>query len=195
MTAPNARAARSRAAFRERFPEIADSLDANRGQTASVVHQDGVAVDIAVEGKRIYGGDARRFSLEQAAAFAKKPLRVFMEQPGTAGLLSEVCHNMVRAISDVLKGHDLEEIERRPSGNPTFLIVFGLGLGHHLPALVEASNARWLVLVEPSLDFIEASFESLDWEALLQTFEARGGNITVLTEHDPQYMVSAIVRR
>jgi len=190
-----ARAARSRAAFRARFPDIADSLDTPHGQSATVVHQGDVAVDIAVDGKRIYGGDARRFSLDQAAAFAKKPLRVFMEQPGTAGLFSDVCHNMVRAISGVLKGHDLEEIERRPSGNPTFLIVFGLGLGHHLRALAEASQARWLIVVEPSLEFIQASFESLDWAELLEIFEARGGDVTVTTDQDPQYMVASIVRR
>jgi hypothetical protein len=188
-------AARSRAAFCERFPGIAQELDTPEIQVASVVHEGGSAVDIAIDGKRIYGGDARRFAIEQAEAFAKKPLRVFMEQPGNAGLLSEVCHEMVRSISTVLKGHDLEEIERRPSGNPTFLVVFGIGLGHHLQPLIEASEARWLILVEPTLEFINASFDSLDWDRLCQTLEARGGNVSVIIERDPQRMVSTIVRR
>ena len=189
------RRARSRAAFCERFPEIGASLAAREANSTTIVHEAGVAIDIAIDGRRIYGGDARRFASEQAATFAKKPLRVFMEQPGNAGLLSEVCHEMVRAISAVLRGHDLEEIERRPSRNPTFLIVFGIGLGHHLQPLIESSEARWLILVEPSLEFIDASFESLDWSRLCETLEARGGDVTVIAEHDPHRMVSAIVRR
>ena len=194
MTAA-ALAERSRVAFRGRFPEVAERLGVSGAPAASLVLEHGAAIDISIAGRRVYGGDAARFAADQVGAFAKKPLRVFMEQPGTAGLFSDVCHEMVRVISDVLKAHEMKELERRPSGNPTFLIVFGLGLGHHLKLLAEASKARWLILVEPSLEFIEQSFGALDWQELCRIFEDRGGDVHLVTDGDPQYMVSAIVRR
>ena len=38
----------------------------------------------------------------------------------------------------------IAEIRRHPAGNPTFLVIFGLGLGHHVRELVRRTEARWL---------------------------------------------------
>jgi hypothetical protein len=186
-------AQRSRAAFAERFPEIAARLRSAEAPLEGAVIEDGVAVDVVVGEKRLYGGDARKFAADQVAAFMRKPLRLFMEQPGAAGLVSDVCVRMVDAIKTELGARGLAEIERHPTGNPTFLVVFGLGLGHHLPLLARETKARWLVLVEPSLDFIEHSFEALDWPELLAHFDAAGGGVRVVAETDPSRMVGAIV--
>ncbi|MGE5201486.1 MAG: motility associated factor glycosyltransferase family protein, partial [Acidobacteriota bacterium] len=90
-------------------------------------------------------------------------------------------------------GRGLSEIERHPTGNPTFLVVFGIGLGHHLPRLARETKARWLILVEPSPGFIEHSFQALDWPELLAHFDAGGGGVRVVAEADPSRMVGAIV--
>ena len=83
-------AERSRAAFVDRFPEVMKSLQA-MAPIGAVVSEHDDAVDIMVGEKRIYGGDARRFAEEQVSAFMKKPLRLFMEEPGAAGLVSKIC--------------------------------------------------------------------------------------------------------
>ena len=56
----------------------------------------------------------------------------------------------------------LAERQRRdrraiPIDSPTFLVVFGLGLGHHLEELARRTKARWLILVEPIVEFFEHS--------------------------------------
>ena len=71
--------ARSRAAFAERFPAIAARLKAQGGSAASVEWENGTPIDLRVDGRRLYGGDARRFALGQVEAFVKKPLRVFLQ--------------------------------------------------------------------------------------------------------------------
>jgi flagellin glycosyltransferase Maf-like protein/6-hydroxymethylpterin diphosphokinase MptE-like protein len=186
-------AERSRAAFVERFPGIGAELDRARAPLASVVIEDGIAVDIIVGETRIYGGDARRFADEQVSAFIKKPLRLFMEQPGSAGLVSEICTGMVDAVEKELTDRGITEIRRHPTGNPTFLIVFGLGLGHHVMDLVRRTEARWLIIVEPTVELIKHSFQALDWAALLERVDAREGGVYLVTDPDPARMVTGVV--
>lgn len=188
-------AGRSRAAFSRRFPELAAAIDRGQASPISIVVEDDVATDIVIGDARLYGGNARGFAEGQVAAFLKKPLRLFMENPGAAGLVSEICVRMMTSVKTELADRGMTEIERHPRGNPTFLIIFGLGLGHHVMELARRTEARWLVVVEPNLDMIRHSFHALDWAALLERFEGNEGGVYLVTGSDPAVMVQAIVSR
>ena len=186
-------AERSRAAFVARFPEVMQQLR-TVAPIGAVITENGHAVDIMIGEKRVFGGDARRFAAEQVSTFMKKPLRLFMEEPSAAGLVSKICVRMVEAIRKEIEAAGVDEIRRHPSGNPTFLILFGLGLGHHVMELVEKTKPRWLIVIEPSLEFIEHSFQALDWSALLDRFDDCKGAVHVVTDPDPARMVAQIGR-
>jgi flagellin glycosyltransferase Maf-like protein/6-hydroxymethylpterin diphosphokinase MptE-like protein len=188
-------AERSRTAFFERFPEVAAQLDQARSAHSSVVIEEGVARDVMIGDARLYGGNAHRFAEDQVAAFMRKPLRLFMENPGAVGLISDVCIRMVDSVKGALSARGLSEIQRHPTGNPTFLVIFGLGLGHHVAELVRRTEARWLIIVEPTLEFVEHSFAAVDWAALIEQFEARDGGVYLVTDADPAHMVGGIISR
>ncbi|MGH7124223.1 MAG: motility associated factor glycosyltransferase family protein, partial [Stellaceae bacterium] len=188
-------AERSRAAFVGSFPELAAELETIHESHMSVVIEDGAAVDIVAGETRLYGGNARGFAEAQVAAFVKKPLRLFMENPGAVGLISEICVRMMTSVKTELSERGMTEIERRPTGNPTFLVIFGLGLGHHVMELARQTEARWLILVEPNLDLIKHSFHAVDWAGLLERFEAAEGGVYLVTDPDPARMVQGIVSR
>ncbi|HLJ19215.1 MAG TPA: 6-hydroxymethylpterin diphosphokinase MptE-like protein [Stellaceae bacterium] len=194
MTEPGF-AERSRAAFVEHFPGVAAELDKIHESPISVVVEDGGAVDIAVGDTRLYGGNARGFAEGQVAAFMKKPLRLFMENPGAVGLISDICVRMLTSVKTELSERGMTEIQRHPTGNPTFLIIFGVGLGHHVMELARRTEARWLILVEPNLDLIKHSFHALDWAALLARFGTDNGGVYLVTDPDPTRMVHGIVSR
>jgi hypothetical protein len=186
--------ASSRAFFVERFPEIAAQL-ARRGTLQSaVVTAAGAAVDIRIDRGSIYGGDACGFAAAQVTSYLEKPLRLFMKTPDDAGLLSPICIRLARSLLGQLGAEDRDTIALYPADSPSFLVVFGLGLGHHLEPLARGTQARWLILVEPMVDFAEHSFHSLDWQALVEGFEHRGGGVHIVTELDPAAMVTAITR-
>jgi hypothetical protein len=184
---------RSRAGFAKRFPGAAAELDRIEAPVTSAVVEDGLAIDVVLGDARLYGGNARGFAEEQVSAFMRKPLRLFMENPGSAGLVSEICIRLLNALKDELTERGMSEIQRHPAGNPTFLVVFGLGLGHHVRELVRRTQARWLVLVEPTLELIKHSFQALDWAALLEELEARDGAAYLVTDADPARMVAGIM--
>jgi len=183
----------SRAAFAKWFPSLLQLIERGSGVNSSVVMVDGEPVDICVEERRIYGGDARRFAAGQVEAFMDKPLRMFMQRLDLSGLISRVGYDLVKAIDDGLRKGTFGATSGQPIGNPTFLVVFGLGLGHHLEELVRRTEARWLIVVEPLVEFIEHSFHVVDWVKLDERLESNGGGICIVPEMDPGRMISAIV--
>lgn len=185
----------SRAAFASRFPKIIEALDRPGAVSSSLIAENGVIVDAMVNDARLYNADARGFAAGQVDAFMAKPLRLFMERPTHAGLVSPICVKLHDALGQFLLDRGIEEIRRQVSeDSPHYLVVLGLGLGHHIEELVRRTKARWLVIVEPITDFIAHSFHTVDWRALFAHFEQQGGGVEIVTQLDPGEMVSGVVR-
>lgn len=185
----------SRAAFAERFPKIIELLDRPGAVSSSLIEENGAIVDAMVNDARLYNADARGFTAGQVDAFMAKPLRLFMERPTNAGLVSPICVKLHDALGNFLLDRGIEEIRRQVSeDSPHYLVVFGLGLGHHIEELARRTKARWLVIVEPITDFIAHSFHTVDWPALFAHFEEQGGGVEIVTQIDPGEMVSGVVR-
>ncbi len=186
--------AASRASLGERFPKIIEMLDRPGAVSSSLIEENGVVVDAMVNDARLYNADARGFAAGQVDSFLAKPLRLFMERPTNAGLVSPICVKLHDALGEFLLGRGVDEIDRQVSeDSPHYLVVFGLGLGHHIEALARRTKARWLIVVEPIVDFIAHSFHTVDWPGLFAHFEGQGGGIEIVTALDPGEMVSGIV--
>jgi len=183
---------RSRAGLARHFPEVTARLERMGALESSLVVADGAAVDIRFGERSIYGGDAHGFATAQVEAYVAKPLRLYMNRPDDAGLLSPVSIRLARTMLHHLETEQYDEISRYPTKCPSFLVVFGLGLGHHLEPLACATEARWLILVEPLVDFFAHASHVVDWQALVATFEARGGGVQIITDLDPTAMTAAI---
>jgi flagellin glycosyltransferase Maf-like protein/6-hydroxymethylpterin diphosphokinase MptE-like protein len=186
------RAAGSRTAFAARFPEIATALD-NEVPQSTLVFEDGEPVDIDIGNQRLYGGPARHHAAEQVDAFLAKPLRLLMEAPDAAGLVSDICVNLKLAMERALADAEMTEIARGPLSAPTFLIIFGLGLGQHVEELIRRTGARWVVIVEPVVEFIAHSFHTVDWQRIFNMIDDAGGALQFFTHLDPGQVVGAIM--
>ena len=194
MSVTEPEVAARRAFVAERFPGIAAELGAGGSAPFALIEKDGEAVDIAADGRTMYGGDARAFARDQVAAYIDKPLRLFMNRLDNTGLVSPICVDLVTALSDQLVADGNDELSTYPSHSPCFLVVFGLGLGHHLEELAGRCDARWLILVEPIAGFFEQSLRVVDWPRLVHLFETRGGGVHIVTEIDPGAIAASVVR-
>jgi hypothetical protein len=108
--------------------------------------------------------------------------------------VSQICINLQRALQDTIEKSGTSTIARGPLSAPTFLVVFGVGLGYHLRELVRATKVRWVIIIEPFTEFLRHSFEVVDWHELLDDVEADGGCVQVITELDPGRVVSLIMQ-
>jgi Glycosyltransferase Maf N-terminal domain/6-hydroxymethylpterin diphosphokinase MptE-like len=182
----------AREAFARHFPQAMALAERDSTMQSSIVTEDGEPVDIRIDGRPIYGGDARRFSTGQVAAYMQKPLRFFVQRLDLSGIVTPVGKRLIDRIEFGLRKNEFGEFSSCPTRNPTFLIVFGLGLGHHIEELVRKTEAQWLIIVEPMAEFFEPSCHVVDWANLIADLESKGGGAHIVTENDPARIVSRI---
>lgn len=54
------------------------------------------------------------------------------------------------------------------------IMVFGLGLGHHIAELIRNVRIKYLVIYEPIADFLRCSVQVVDWEEIFELAETFG---------------------
>ncbi|HYM04089.1 MAG TPA: 6-hydroxymethylpterin diphosphokinase MptE-like protein [Stellaceae bacterium] len=180
---------RSREALVKLFPPLAKS-SAHGESPAALVQRDGRAVDIRLGERLFYNGDAQEIAANQVKDYLEQPLRLVMDNFSEAGLLTPLCARMVTRLMNEMRGTKM----RMPDEKSTYLVVFGLGLGHHLPELIRATRARWIIVVEPIREFIELSSDVVDWPEIAGLLDERQGAIHFVTDLDPGQMASSIAQ-
>jgi hypothetical protein len=180
---------RSREAFAALFPSYASAVVSEEIRS-SLVFRDGVAADIGLGGRPFYGGNGRDIAAGQVKDFLERPLRLVMESFNEAGLLTPLCATLVNRLLEEMHGSE----QRMPNERSTFLVVFGLGLGHHLIDLIRSTRARWIVVAEPCREFIELSPDIVDWSEIASLLGEREGALHFVTELDPVQMADGISR-
>jgi Glycosyltransferase Maf N-terminal domain/6-hydroxymethylpterin diphosphokinase MptE-like len=186
------RVAQAREAFACHFPQAMALVERGSVVQSSIVTEGDEPIDIRIDGRPVYGGDARRFAAGQVAAYMEKPLRFFVQRLDMSGIVTPIGRKLIDRIESRLRRDEFGECSSCPVGNPTFLIVFGLGLGHHIEPLVRETGARWLIIVEPMAEFFEPSFHVVDWDGLVLDLESKGGGVHIVAETDPALIVSRI---
>ena len=59
------------------------------------------------------------------------------------------------------------------------IMVFGLGLGHHIAELLRNTRIKFLVIYEPEADFLLCSVQAIDWTEIFELAEALGTQISL----------------
>ena len=78
-------------------------------------------------------------------------------------------------IDERVKASGLKLTENPVKENSYFLFVLGIGLAQHLETVVERTNCRVLVLVEPNIDMFYHSLSVFDWGTLISRMRERSG--------------------
>lgn len=174
--------------FRERFPELYARLTAITEPVTRVIEEGGIAVDIDLGCGRLYKEDGHALALKQADDFIETPRRVGYQVSNAMSGDSPVSQRMFLRIINSVREHGAEVLTGAPVGRAGFLFVFGLGLGHHLPRLVESLDVDWVVVVETIDEFVLHSLSTIDWTALAELCESRKTRLSLFCEETPAAM-------
>jgi hypothetical protein len=108
----------------------------------------------------------------------------YHEQPHKDGLVlgykgTKLAHyihyKFVKETEDMLEKAE-KEIGSLPQ-NIASIIMFGLGVGYQLKALLENHKVEKLFLCEPNTDFFYASLFAIDWQRIFETIDISKGRI------------------
>ncbi len=171
------------ALFERRFPAIATRV-AGLGPLLSRIVWDGEqAVDIDLGKGRLYGAAAPDLARRQLDAYRASARRILLARVYGASMQSQVGMRMfsfMRARSTATFGR----LEQHPNARVSFLVVFGLGLGLHLPDLAREFDVQAVVIVEPFAEFIRHSMQVLDWTALMEACAERKQDVYLINDGD-----------
>ncbi len=168
--------AKSRAAFQHRFPDL-DNLPLEKAPENSIIDE------------------YRTFTATLVESYFKNPARIILNEPYGESLHSEIGQNFKE---DFLKScHNLGITSKTFSVEPNYeggvLIVFGIGFGFHLEALIEQTKVNSIVIVEPDLHRLGMALGVFDWHALFERHECQGRHFSLITGNDPHHLAGAVL--
>jgi len=202
MTNPNAPTEQDRADLRERnlaafhkySSQMAGMLENHKPATKLIFDEDGQP-DILFEGQKFYDGRHDEIVAEQLKAFEENPSRfnLAVPQPGESDKYgTEFTNNLLRRLA--VDG-DMEFLVRRRDLKSFFAIVFGIGLGGHIDGIVEISDCRSLIFIDPNIETMYHSLEVYDWAALFESQVEKRALIEFVITNDANSAFEAIKYR
>lgn len=182
------------AAFERWAPKQHRVLAAMQGTETRVVRSAG-GLNIDLGHTVLYEPDAETFAREQVEAFIERPIRFTFDPPVYPDPVQYLNQRVAGAVYDHFgKTKETTTLNYAPQEHNGFLVSLGVGLGLHLPMLLDQTHFRNLILIEQHWEFIYHSLRHIDWVRLFETLDERNGAIHFFVENDPE-LLSAILYR
>ena len=179
------------AAIRQWAPYLYNRLAAVEAPNTDLIVDPDGAIDIGFRGQRLYGQGAVAHASAELAQFAKTPNREFINEPDPEkmrGMTGDFCE----ALIDRMKGAGIAYDPAKTFPNSHFLMVFGIGLGLHLQTLVERTEAKVVILVEPNIEYLYHSLYVTDWATLFEFGDRNGVRFSLVTGHNPAEIAAKV---
>lgn len=184
--------ATSSVALERRHPYVWEKVIAAGRPMGRAVMADGGMVNIDVGGKLFYPQSGPELAAAQVAAFRQNAPRLSFANLGHCNI-TPISERISSGLKDWVDAHGgLGTLTRIPDHEVGFLFVYGLGLGHHLPLLLADTPALHIVIVETVPELLRHAAAAIDWQALFAAADARGKQIHLIVESDPEEAARAM---
>ncbi|MEQ9488454.1 MAG: DUF115 domain-containing protein [Alphaproteobacteria bacterium] len=178
-------------------------------------------LNIDLGGRLLYAPDAETYCRNQVNDFVANPVRrvslitsnflfqpdqlgpagepfSFTPRPADAGRLAKmlpppgdrVAGDIARELLPLIDGKALDWFPDRDAGH---MVIFGIGLGLHVPILAERLPVRHLILIEQYPEFLKLCLHAVDWRPVTERFSASGGSISFVVGNKPDALAADII--
>lgn len=179
------------AAFRKYSDHIATMLENHKPATELIFDVDGQP-DILFEGQKFYDGRHDKIIAEQIEAFKENPSRFILAvpQPGESdSYCTEFSNKLLKRLAI---DSDMEFLLHRRDQKSFFAIVFGIGLGGHIDGILEFSECKSLIFVDPNIETLYHSLEIYDWANLFETQIEQRNRVEFILTNDANSVFESI---
>ena len=160
-------------AFENHSSHFAGKLKAVTATQSRLVKNAEGEYDIDFRGTRLYGTGAEKWSKDRIENFAERKgvQQILLNPLDSSNMDDEANVTGYRIINRATKsGIKFLTAPRNP--HCYHLVVFGLGLGLHLQDLVEKTRCRYVIIVEPNMEFAYHSLFVMDWTSFFEKMDA-----------------------
>lgn len=147
--------------------------------------------DIEFEGMQLYRMGAKKYADLQLKKFWHNPERVAINPLSSDSVDDEgkVClYNLLKYGED----NDITYNVSRTTDHVFHLFILGIGLGFHIPELLERTQPQNVVLIEPNFEFMYNSLFIFDWEEMSEYFVTSGAKLHIMIDSDPEMVITNV---
>jgi hypothetical protein len=139
-----------------------------------------------------YTPDAVSFAERQLEQFRAQPVRFYMDPPPLHDPPTQHQHHIATALYAYGKTRKVAERPTAAVKEGGFLLVYGIGLGFHLPALFEEAKIRHFILIEEHIEFLWQSLHLHDWAGMLERLAERGQTLRFVFGPEPRTVAAQV---
>jgi hypothetical protein len=140
----------------------------------------------------LYTPDAESFADAQLGRFRTSPSRFYMNPPGNEEAPRQHQHFIAAALYEYGRNRPVSATPLVPMDGGGFLLVYGIGLGCHLPALFAEAEVRHFILIEEHLEFLYQSLHLHDWAGIFETLAERGQSLRFVFGSEPRHVAAQV---
>jgi|AGTN01.1.fsa_nt_gi Uncharacterized protein conserved in bacteria len=181
------------AVFETHFPSLHARLKAGGSPLSSLMFDRGEAVDINLGSGRLYRTDGRILAPAQVEAFMRAPVQAGYLLPDHNTFDSLLSRRVHQQLLDSASRHDAGELRSMNEGESGYFFIFGVGLGYHLPLLLERIKTPHVVICEAFEEFLLASLQVIDWGMLVDSCRKRGVTLHVVCSRAAEDIVRQVI--
>lgn len=171
-------------AFHTWSPQLAAQLSNHVPQSKLVRNADG-DWDVEFRGEFLYGPGGRERSEGTAKTLALAPQSRVNMAPLSSRNVDLITNRFLNRILKRGTEAGLEFLQYPSESKAFHLVSFGLGLGYHIPVLLEQVEPISICIVEPNLDFLYHSLAVMDWSPILERVTQGRQHVTILVSDQP----------
>ena len=186
--------ARNIEALKRFNPNLYDQMAAITEPVAKLVGtiEDG-DINIDLGHTLLYPVDAHSHAERQLAEFRASPHRFYMNPPTYHIETKPYHHDHVSgALYEFAKSQGLSGFPETPEESGGFLVIYGIGLGFHLPALFEEMDVRHFILAEEFTELMYHTLRLIDWGVIFDRANERGQTITFFFSHNSAHLAERV---
>lgn len=131
----------------------------------------------------------------RAAAFLRAPFQLTMGQPRLTNFPDSVTDAMRDGLDEFVADRATSADAGLGRHRAEVLVVFGVGLGVPIDALMETLTVRHLIIAEPEIEMLWHSLWVADWAGWAAATAVRGGEISIYCERTPSLLADRVFWR
>jgi hypothetical protein len=186
---------RNMVALKQYYPDFHEQIVRITDPVAKIVgslETDDINIDLGHT--RLYPENAKTHAERQVAEFRAVPSRFCLNPPPYYPEAERPYHHnhIASALFDHAKAQGLSGVAKDPSSDAGFLLVYGIGLGFHLPALLEEFEVRYILLLDEYPEFFYHSLHLIDWAGIFEKAAERGQTLQFTFASEPAKLAERV---
>jgi Glycosyltransferase Maf N-terminal domain/Protein of unknown function DUF115 len=184
---------RNMAALRAQFPivylHVAKIAAASSQITGSI---DGGDLNLDLGHALLYTPDAQSYAETQLDRFRASPTRFYLNRPALRQPPEQQQDHITAALYEYGRARPVADQPARPADGGGFMLVYGIGLGCHLPTLFDEADVRNFILIEEHIEFLYQALHLHDWSAILARLTERGQTLRFIFGAEPRTVAAQV---